>query len=139
MHKILRTSDFINTWKCLVIPEIFNVGARLLRVDLHYNWGLSWWLLVKNLHAVQKTRRHRIDPWVGKIPWRRKMAAHSSVLAWRIRTEEPSGPHSMGLQRVGHNWAANTHAHTLVLWLSSKYVRPFVGKNSWLKIMLSQK
>ena len=31
------------------------------------------------------------------------MAAHSSVLAWRIPwTEEPGGPQSMGLQRVGH-------------------------------------
>ena len=34
------------------------------------------------------------------------MATHSSILAWRIPwTEEPGGPQSMGLQRVGHNWA----------------------------------
>ena len=33
-------------------------------------------------------------------------ATHSSILAWRIPwTEEPSGPQSMGLQRVRHNWA----------------------------------
>ena len=33
-----------------------------------------------------------------------EMAAHSSLLAWRIpRTEEPGGLPSMGLQRVGHN------------------------------------
>ena len=33
------------------------------------------------------------------------MATHSSILAWRIpRTEKP-GRLSMGLQRVGHNWA----------------------------------
>ena len=26
-----------------------------------------------------------LDPWVGKIPWRREgMATHSSILAWRI-------------------------------------------------------
>ena len=32
------------------------------------------------------------------------MATHSSILAWRIPwTEEPGGPQSMGLQRVGHN------------------------------------
>ena len=32
------------------------------------------------------------------------MAAHSSVLAWRIPwTEEPGGLWSVGLQRVGHN------------------------------------
>ena len=36
------------------------------------------------------------------------MAAHSSILAWRIPwTEEPDGQ-SMELQRVGHDWVANT-------------------------------
>ena len=32
------------------------------------------------------------------------MAAHSSILAWRVPwTEEPSGLQSMGSQRVTHN------------------------------------
>ena len=36
--------------------------------------------------------------------------AHFSVLAWRIPwTEGPGGLQSMGLQRVRHNWASNTH------------------------------
>ena len=35
----------------------------------------------------------------------KEMAAHSSILAWRIPgTEEPSGLPSMGLYRVEHNW-----------------------------------
>ena len=34
------------------------------------------------------------------------MAAHSSILAWRIPwTEEPGGLQSMGSQRVGHKGA----------------------------------
>jgi len=34
----------------------------------------------------------------------KEMATHSSILAWRIPwTEEPGGPWSMGLQRVGHD------------------------------------
>ena len=41
---------------------------------------------VKNLPAIQ------FDPWVGKIPWGRKLATHSSILAWKIPwTEEPGG------------------------------------------------
>ena len=37
-------------------------------------------------------------------PLQEEMAAHSSILAWRIPwTEEPGKPQSMGLQRVGHN------------------------------------
>ena len=37
-------------------------------------------------------------------PVEKEMAAHSSILTWRILwTEEPGGLHSMGLQRVGHD------------------------------------
>ena len=37
-------------------------------------------------------------------PLQEEMAAHSSILAWRIPwTEEPGKLQSMGLQRVGHN------------------------------------
>ena len=37
------------------------------------------------------------------------MATHSALLAWRIPwAEQPGGLHSMGSQRVGHDWATNT-------------------------------
>ena len=37
-------------------------------------------------------------------PMENVMTTHSSILAWRIPwTEEPGGPWSIGLQRVGHN------------------------------------
>jgi len=37
-------------------------------------------------------------------PLEEDMAAHSSILAWRILwTEEPGRLQSMGLQRVGHD------------------------------------
>ena len=37
-------------------------------------------------------------------PLEEEMATHSSVLAWRIpRTEDPSGPQSIGSQRVRHD------------------------------------
>ena len=56
-----------------------------------------------------RCRRHKkrgFDPWVRKIPWRRKWQTHSSILAWRIlRTEEPGGLKSMGSQRVKHGLA----------------------------------
>ena len=38
----------------------------------------------------------------------KEMAAHSSILAWRIPwTEEPVGLQSTGSQRVGHDWATS--------------------------------
>ena len=36
----------------------------------------------------------------------KEMATHSSFLAWEMPwTEEPGGLQSMGLQRVGNDWA----------------------------------
>ena len=56
---------------------------------------------VKNLPAMQET-------WVQSLgqedPLEEGMATHPSILAWRIPwTEEPGGPQSMLLQRVGHD------------------------------------
>ena len=42
-------------------------------------------------------------PGWGRFPGEEKVT-HSSILAWRIPwTEEPGGPQSKGLQRVGHH------------------------------------
>ena len=48
------------------------------------------------------------ETWVPSLGWEdpleEGMAAHSSILAWRIPwTEEPGGLLSMGLHRVGHD------------------------------------
>ena len=60
--------------------------------------------VVKNLPAMQEMQ----EIWVPSLGWEdsleKEMAAHSSILAWRIpRTEEPGGLQSMGSQRVGHD------------------------------------
>ena len=68
--------------------------------------------LVKNLPAMQETQV-RSPGW--EEPLEEGMAAHSSVLAWRIPwTEEPGGLESMGLQRVGYNGTTNTLSHRFI-------------------------
>ena len=43
---------------------------------------------------------------------KQEMAAHSSILAWKIPwTEEPGGLQSVGSKRVRHEWA-HTYTHT---------------------------
>ena len=55
-------------------------GLRLLRIHLH-------------------CQKPRFAPWIRKIPLKKRMATHSSVLVWRIPwTEEPDGLQSMGSQ-----------------------------------------
>ena len=43
-------------------------------------------------------------------PLEKEMAAHCSILAWRMPwTEEPGGLQSAGLQRVGHDLVTSPH------------------------------
>ena len=95
-----------------------SMGLQRLRHDwatnpsLHFMGfeGLPWWLSSKE--SACQCRRHGFDPWVGKNPLEERMAAHSSILAWRtLWTEEPGELQSMELQRVGRD-LSDTHTHT---------------------------
>ena len=98
----------------------FRRGGKKINKDLYF--VISMFIsgtslvaqMVRNLPAMQET-------WVQSLGWEdpleRRMATPSSILTWRITwTEEPGGLQSMGLQRVEHDWATNTHvcvrAHT---------------------------
>ena len=62
-------------------------------------------LMVKRLPTLQETRVRSLSQ---EEPLEKEMATHSSTLAWRIPwTDEPGGLQSMGLQRVGHDWATS--------------------------------
>ena len=59
--------------------------------------------IVNIIHFMRET-------WVRSLghedPLEKKMAPHSSTIAWKIPwTEEPGRLQSMGSQRVGHDWA----------------------------------
>ena len=57
--------------------------------------------VVKNPLANAGDRRCKFSLWLGKIPWRKGMATHSSILAWEIPwTGEPGGLQSRGSHRV---------------------------------------
>ena len=59
--------------------------------------GLPWWFNSKESTCqCRRPGRHRFSPWVQKIPWRR---------AQQHTPEEPGRLQSVGLQRVGQDWA----------------------------------
>ena len=71
------------------------------------------------VHGVKKNqtwlswREFNIIIYVPK----KAMATHSSTLAWKIpRTEEPGGLQSMGLLRVGHDWATSLSLFIFMHW-----------------------
>ena len=67
--------------------------------------------MVNSLPATQET-------WIQSLDWEDRlekgMATHSSILTGRIPwTEEPGRLQSMGSQKAGHDWAANTFTFSL--------------------------
>ena len=85
--------------------------------------------LVKNLPAMQ-------DTWIQSLGWEdlleKGMATHSNILSWRIPwTEELGGLQSMGLQRVGHNWAIK-HSTACVSLVAQMVKNPHIMQETWV-------
>ena len=81
-----------------------------------FEQGSNWFFLVvqmaKNLPATWET-------WVQSLGQddllEKRMATHSSILAWRIPwKEDPGGLQSMESQKVRQNWATNTFTFKLI-------------------------
>ena len=82
-------------------PTSSGLAKSSLSLQLCDNW-LPWWSqMVKILPAMQKPQVRSLGQ---ENPLEKGMAAHSSILAWRIPwREEPGGLQPMGSQRVGHD------------------------------------
>ena len=67
--------------------------------------GGAWWAAVHGV-AKSQTQLHDFTFIFHFHALEKEMAAHSSILAWRIPgTGEPGGLPSMGSHRVGHDWS----------------------------------
>ena len=72
-----------------------------LKIIVHFIRASLVAQMVKNLPAMQETQVQSLG-WEDTLE--KRMATHSSILAWRIpRTEEPGGLQSVGLRRVGQD------------------------------------
>ena len=83
--------------------------------------GGAWWAAV---HGVAESQIRLSDfPFTFHFPaLEKEMAAHSSVLAWRIPgAEEPGGLPSMGSHRIGHDWSDLAAAAGCVSSIVSNY------------------
>ena len=85
---------------------LINISHTLIYLIVFYTYLANPQVHSGKESACQCRRYKRcgFDPWVGKIPWRRKWQPHSSVLAWRIPgPEEPGGLPPRGSHRVRLN------------------------------------
>ena len=74
------------------------------------------------LSGWTELKRYGFDTWVGNIPWRRKWQPTPVFLPEKIPwTEKPGRLQSLGSQRVGHDWATNTHTNVWDSFRTSVY------------------
>ena len=73
-------------------------------------------LVAQTVKKICLQCRPGFDPWVGKIPWKRKWQPTPVFLPREFHgQEEPTGLQSMRSQGVTHNWATNTsHGRNLI-------------------------
>ena len=96
LHSTRSTPDLCSTHK-FKPPGVIGKGFHLTTIQLAQR--------LKRLPGMWET-------WVQSLgqedPLEKEMVTHSSILAWRIPwTDKPGRLQSMGLQRVGHNWATS--------------------------------
>ena len=66
------------------------------------------------LGTCRRYRQHGFDPWVGKIPWRRKWQPTPVFLPGKFHGQRSlAGYKPWNCKRVGHNLVTkHTHTHT---------------------------
>ena len=104
--------------KCLFSVQLIDIRFSLIFIFYGYRFicfciislGIPWWFRWKESHPPTAMPENWVWPLGVENPLEEEMATHSSVPTWRIpRTAEPDGPQSPVSQRVGHDWATNTH------------------------------
>ena len=131
-HKEQNQDSPANWWKDLKISKIsvspitgflgksggkLSLGRLFLKRRFRWQWWLIWWQSgfpgspsgKEPICQCRRFKSHQLNPWVGKIPWRRTWQP-TPVFCLRISwTEKPRWLQFTGSQWVGHNWSDLAH------------------------------
>ena len=91
------------------LPSLCGTGFREFSASKESK-GASLWCSGKE--SAYQSRRGGFDPWFRKIPSRRRWQPTQVLSLKSPWTEEPGRLQSKRWQRVGHDWAQQTHIHT---------------------------
>ena len=85
-----------------------NIGELIKLMDYQRKVGLPRWYNGKE--SACQCRRHTVDLWIGKIPWRRKWQPTPVFLPRKFHEQRSlTGNGPWGHKRVRHGWT-RTHA-----------------------------
>ena len=105
----------------MISPRVRSLSDLRPALDIkllyHYIQGFLFYLCLR--HRVKEStcqcrrcKRHRLDPWVGKIPWSRKWQATPVLLPGESHRQRSL----MGYSPPGHielDMTENTHTHSI--------------------------
>ena len=116
----------MKTAALLVYKELCNSIIKSNKLDKNVQASRDFLCGIFGKESASQLRglkRCSFNSWIRKIFWRREIATHSSILAWRIPwTEEPGRMESKGSQRVGHDWVTEyVRKH-----LSRQFIKIFI-------------
>ena len=137
-HSYQNSMEKKKKTKCFLSKREFWHGGnsgwlRLFKTQWSLIWGFLHSSVVKNLPTMQETQKTWVWSLGGEDPWRR---------AWQptpvfLPGESHGQLRSLGLQRVGHNWATNIFTSTFK-WGTRIWVFWFVpGTALWYFILMS--
>ena len=87
---------------CETVPTFLGFTPASLWSFTKAALGNPWWLSGKEFAC--QCRRHGFDPWVGKIPWRRKWLSTPVFLPAKSHGQRSLASYSPW-GRIGHGWA----------------------------------
>ena len=85
-------------------------GQGVFIVSWSHKHKLSWWCSDKEYTC--RSRRHRFDPWVGKISWRKRWQSMPVFLPGKFHWERSLAGYSpRDRKRVGHDLVTKQQQH----------------------------
>ena len=98
----------MNEWYKTDLGKLVELGYSRSIFFIRFDLGSSVGKKKKKKKIHLQCRRPRFDPWVGRIPRRRKWQPTLVFLSEKSHGQEPGRLQSMGLQRVGHDLVIKT-------------------------------
>ena len=103
-ERLFKIPKHHNTWK--------------FKICIIYTPGLSSWHGSKEKESAcqcRRPKRYRLDPWVGKIPWKRKWQPTAVFLSGKPYGGRSLAGYTPWGHRVRHDWA-HMHTHPTLNW-----------------------
>ena len=91
-------------------------------------WPPRWHSGRESVFQCRRCKRCSFDPWVEKIPWRRKWQHPPVFWPGKFHGQRSLGGCSSWGRRVGHDWATehthtHTHTHPMCLSIRSNHMK----------------